>query len=41
MKTKKKLKKNVIIVFITDGVGEDKIEDYIDELAEEFELFHE
>lgn len=28
-----KLKKNVIIVFITDGVGDDKVEDYIDKLA--------
>ncbi|CAK68141.1 unnamed protein product (macronuclear) [Paramecium tetraurelia] len=36
-----KLKKNVIVIFITDGVGEDKLEDYIDDLAENFSLFHE
>lgn len=36
-----KLKKNVIVIFITDGVGEDKLEDYIDNLAENFSLFHE
>jgi hypothetical protein len=35
-----KLKKNVIIVFITDGVGDDRIEDYIEKLAQEFEIFH-
>jgi hypothetical protein len=28
-----KLKKNVIIVFITDGVGDDRVEDYIEKLA--------
>lgn len=34
------LRKNVMIVFITDGVGEDRIETYKDELREQFAKFH-
>ncbi|CAD8113308.1 unnamed protein product [Paramecium sonneborni] len=36
----KRIKKNVIVIFITDGVGDDKLEDYIENLAEEFSQFH-
>ncbi|CAD8123635.1 unnamed protein product [Paramecium sonneborni] len=36
-----RLKKNVIVVFITDGVGDDKLDNYINNLAENFTIFHE